>query len=56
MAEYEKLEVTICLNKSDLDLGKASRLKNIYEIAGYKVIMTSAINHIGIEELKRYTK
>ncbi|WMM26749.1 ribosome small subunit-dependent GTPase A [Tissierella sp. MB52-C2] len=52
MAEYEKLEVTICLNKSDLDLDNASRLKNIYETAGYKVIMTSAINHIGIEELK----
>lgn len=52
MAEYEKLKVTICLNKSDLDLDKASRLKNIYETAGYKVIMTSAINHIGIEELK----
>lgn len=52
MAEYENLEVTICLNKSDLDLDKGSRLKNIYETAGYKVIMTSAINHIGIEELK----
>ena len=52
MAEYEKLKVTICLNKSDLDLDKASRLKNIYETAGYKVIMTSTINHIGIEELK----
>lgn len=52
MAEYEKLEITICINKSDLDLDKASKLKNIYETAGYEVIMTSVINNVGIEELK----
>ena len=42
MAEYEGLEVLICLNKADLDEDKALEYKEIYEKAGYDVIMTSA--------------
>lgn len=52
MAEHEKLEIIICLNKVDLAVEKALELKNVYEIAKYKVINTSTKTGIGIEELK----
>lgn len=52
MAEYEDLDIVICLNKVDLDPEGALNLKNIYELAGYKVIETSIISEKGIDELK----
>lgn len=52
MAEYENLNLIICLNKVDLDLEKTLELKKIYEIAGYRVIMTSTVSGEGIEEVK----
>ena len=52
MAEYENLQLTICLNKVDLDLKKSLQLKEIYEEAGYKVIMTSTLTGEGVDELK----
>lgn len=52
MAEYEHLKIIICLNKADLDNEKALRLSEIYEKAGYKVIISSVIQSVGIEELK----
>lgn len=56
MAEYENLDAVICLNKSDLDEEKAYKLKNIYEKAGYEVIITSIEEDIGIDEVKKYLK
>ncbi|MGO1469283.1 MAG: ribosome small subunit-dependent GTPase A [Tissierella sp.] len=53
MAEYENLDTVICLNKSDIDEKKSYELKEIYEKAGYKVIITSTILDIGIEEIKK---
>ena len=44
------VEPIICFNKSDLD--NADSMKNIYTNIGYKVILTSAKEKIGIEELK----
>lgn len=52
MAEYENLNLIICLNKVDLDLEKTLELKKIYEIAGYRVIMTSTVSGEGIDEVK----
>lgn len=52
MAEYEGLQTLICLNKCDLDNKKAMDLKNIYEKAGYDVIITSAKSNMGIDKLK----
>ncbi len=52
MAEYEGLEVLICLNKADLDEDKALEYKEIYEKAGYDVIMTSAKENLGIDKLR----
>lgn len=56
MAEYENLEIIICLNKVDLDPRGALRLKEIYEIAGYKVIETSTLSERGIDKLKDILK
>lgn len=53
MAEYEKLNVLICFNKWDLSEEKTSALSEVYKTAGYQVIITSVINNIGIEELRK---
>ena len=52
MAEYEDLNIVICLNKVDLDPAGALNLKEIYELAGYKVIETSIVSAKGIDILK----
>ncbi len=54
MAEYENLDTVVCINKSDLDEKKAEDLKEIYEKAGYEVIITSIIEKKGIGEVKRH--
>ncbi len=53
MAEYENLDILICINKVDLDLEKSKKLKDIYELAGYRVIETSVVSNIGIDELEK---
>ncbi len=52
MAEYEKLEVIICFNKSDLSEDKTLSLSEVYKKAGYRVIITSVLQEIGIDELR----
>ncbi|WP_066502953.1 ribosome small subunit-dependent GTPase A [Abyssisolibacter fermentans] len=53
VAEEKGLNVLICINKIDLSNEKEiSDIINIYEKAGYKVIVTSCKQHKGIEELK----
>lgn len=52
MAEYEDLDIVICINKDDLDPDAVLRLKNIYELAGYRVIETSTVSNTGIDQLK----
>ena len=56
MAEYENLNIVICINKYDLGNKKAKEIKNIYEKVGYKVILTSVIDDIGIDDLKEVLK
>lgn len=51
MAEHKNLNIIICFNKMDLSKEKIDELKNIYENAGYQVIVTSSIDNIGLEEL-----
>lgn len=51
MAEHENLEIVICINKSDLQTEKALELKSIYEKLGYKVINTSTLTGLGVDEL-----
>ncbi len=51
MAEHEDLKIIICINKYDLMPEKALELKETYENIGYKVIATSVVAGIGIDEL-----
>lgn len=53
MAESEKLNILICINKVDLDLEKSLEIKTRYENIGYKVLATSTKNNYGIEELQK---
>ena len=52
MAEFERLDVHICLNKVDLEREEEiAKINNIYKFAGYDIINTSIVENIGIEEL-----
>ena len=52
MAEREKLNILICINKLDLDSDKGQELIDMYKDIGYKVIGTSAKTELGIDELR----
>lgn len=53
MAEFEKLNVYICLNKIDIgESDKINEINTIYNKAGYNIINTSTINNEGITTLK----
>lgn len=56
IGEHENLDIIICFNKTDLALEETEKLKSIYEKIGYKVIITSAKENIGIEELRNTLK
>ena len=56
IGEHENLDIIICFNKTDLALKETEELKSIYEKIGYKVIITSAKENIGIEELRNTLK
>ncbi len=53
VCEHNNLDVVICLNKTDLltETDK-NEIKNIYEKIGYKVIMISTYDNVGLDELK----
>lgn len=51
MAEHKNLNIIICFNKMDLSEKEILRLKDVYEAIGYKVIITSVKENIGIDEL-----
>lgn len=53
-AEFAGLNIAICFNKSDL--GGDDALIYAYEKAGFNVIITSAIEHSGIQPLKDFLK
>ncbi len=47
--EYNNLDVSICINKADLDCGED--IAGVYEKAGYKVVVLSALEQNGGNEL-----
>ena len=53
MAENERLNIVICLNKFDLDEEKTNKYYDIYSKAGYNVIKTSALEKKNIDDLKK---
>lgn len=51
-AEAENIPAVICINKSDLiDDDACKRISHIYEKAGYKTVLTSALREDGIDTL-----
>ena len=52
MAENEGIDITVCFNKVDLDLKLAEDLKKIYNDAGYRTILVSSIDNIGIDSFR----
>lgn len=54
-AEYLGIKPIIIINKIDLD-ETYNNIKNIYEQAGYKVLLTNAKEQKGIEEVKNILK
>ncbi len=57
ICEYRGLRATLCFNKVDLVSAEAIKeAEDIYKLAGYNVISTSATNSISIEELKEALK
>jgi len=57
MAEFENLNIHICLNKIDLaNEEKIQMINDIYTSAGYHIINTSTTKDIGIEELREQLK
>lgn len=53
MAEEEGLKLLICINKSDLDEKKSNEIKEIYELAGYRVLKTSVLEDLNIDLLEK---
>lgn len=57
LAEKEKLNIVICINKSDLaSKEEIDDICKIYDKAGYQVINTSTENELGIKELREALK
>ncbi len=52
LAELERLEALIVLNKLDLDREEAERTARLYRQLGYPVVCTSTLTGEGIDELK----
>lgn len=53
LAESSQLEIVLCVNKIDLaDISSLNTMLDVYRSLGYPVILTSARNGIGIEELR----
>lgn len=53
MMEHQNVPVFICFNKADLDEdGLAERWKHIYEACGYDVLLVSARQETGTDELR----
>jgi ribosome biogenesis GTPase len=52
-AEYERIRPILIVNKIDLaELDELTDIRNIYEPLGYEVVMVSAEQGIGLDELK----
>lgn len=56
MMAMQCVSTVICLNKSDLkDEGYAKEKKNVYEQAGYRVVICSTYDGSGLDDLRKLT-
>ena len=55
LAKYYKIPIVLCFNKEDLGLEEKEQNKifSIYEKLGYKVVFTSALEKIGIDDFQK---
>lgn len=58
LAKYYKIPAVLCFNKEDLGLEDSmqDKILAIYEVLGYKIVFTSAIEKKGIEGLRKVLK
>lgn len=58
LAKYYKIPVILCFNKEDLGLENNLRDKilEIYSPLGYKIVFTSALEHLGLGEFRELLK
>lgn len=58
LAKYFKIPAVLCFNKSDLKFGKdlKTKIHDIYEHLGYKIVYTSATEHNGIKTFEKLLK
>jgi ribosome biogenesis GTPase / thiamine phosphate phosphatase len=55
MAERHQVDAIVCINKSDLlDITYLEQIAAVYGRIGYPVILTSAVDGRGIDQLRRY--
>lgn len=54
IANHKNVELILCINKIDIGNEETDRIKSIYTNAGFKVIETSAVDGIGIDDVKEY--
>lgn len=55
-AEHQNISVIVCFNKADLDIELARKLEKVYKDIGYKSVILSTIDNIGMEDLKKHLK
>ena len=55
LAKYYDIKTVLCFNKEDLGKDRivSSKIKNIYENLGYKIVYTSATEHTGIKNFEK---
>lgn len=51
-AEFAKLKIAVCFNKSDL--GGSEELVDAYTRAGFEVVVTSAAENVGVDKLREF--
>ena len=57
LAEQQKLNIVICINKTDIDIdGNYNDICKLYSDAGFDVVPISAEKGIGIDEIKKRLK
>ncbi len=56
LAEEVGLKVVICINKTDIENDDVGDIKEIYENAGYEVVLVSAEKNIGIDKIENIIK
>ena len=55
-AEFSHIKPVIVINKIDLNIEEAEKIKMLYENVGYIVLLTDSKNNCGIDEVREILK